>query len=125
MKLYLIYEDGTPNIHRYATGKEHNHPIPTKVFGIPDSTKMEIEALFLNGVKKPRPILQALRKKEIAAPTKNQLTRFLTTLRNNTGTFQLTLSNLSEIAIFRGIPGQFMPPTTRSTLIKMIYYLII
>ena len=88
----------------YEAG-EHEHSQQKAARGITQRTKSEIDALFKDGIQKPRGILGALRNRGCQAmPTKSQLTNYLSTMKiREYGKHTISLGELSAWAESRKV----------------------
>ena len=84
-RLYIQLPATSTIVNVHKTNVDHDHqptsPLPTRLHGIPMSTKSAIQELYSLGVTKPKQILRALVDKQIETPGTTQLNNYLKRLR--------------------------------------------
>lgn len=95
---YLLYKAEDDGVVLYLFG-DHDHSQAPKTRGIDPDTKLVIQQLFKNGVKKPRAILVALRNRGCKMPTDAQLKNYLSVRKNTLfGRHSVSLGELESWA---------------------------
>ena len=77
-EIRLFYENESEKVLLYKNNVEHDHSKCDEInWGISKASKEEIESLYKSGVKKPKLLQYALRKKSIDVPTIMQINNWL------------------------------------------------
>jgi hypothetical protein len=76
---------------QFHNEETHNHELTQA--GLPESTRVGVDQLFVTGTDNPNYILKALREKGICEPKKNPLNNYFTSFQANRGmhNFQIGL----------------------------------
>lgn len=92
-RLCILLPNDSNDVHLQTTDGEHDHQ-PVKLNGISTECKEAIMQLWNNGIRKPKFILDALRKQQVACPTTTQLNNYLARVRRGEGPAILSLGQL-------------------------------